>query len=75
MNILKRNIIPLAGIIRKRDETFFTGNQSDSLFSGISNNHVIKWRVIWTSGRLDDQDKECIWEWITLFLNLAEKYE
>lgn len=75
MNILKNNITPLAPIIRKRDESFFTGSASDDLFSGISSSHVIKWRDIWTSGRLDNDDKNCIWDWITLFLNLAEKYE
>jgi len=75
MKILKNNITPVANTIRKRDETFFTGNASDDLFSGISSNHVIKWRDIWTSGRLDKDDKDCIWDWITLFLNLSEKYE
>jgi hypothetical protein len=75
MRILKNNITPVADIIRKRDESFFTSNASDELFSGISDTHVIKWRTIWTSDRLDAEDKECIWQWITLFLNLAEKYE
>ena len=73
-NILRRNILPLTDIIRKRKDSFFTTSESDELFSMISNKHVIKWRDIWTSGRLDDDDKTNIWDWVTLFLNLAEQY-
>lgn len=74
MTILKTNITPLKDTIRRRDDSFFLTNQSASLFSGISSDNVIKWREIWTSERLDQEDKDCIWDWITLFLNLSEKY-
>lgn len=65
-------ILPNAEMVRKRNEKFFL-NDTD-MFSGINNDKVVKWKNMWTSGRLDSDSKETIFKWFDLFLSLAETY-
>ena len=64
--------LPFKDAIKKRDETFFMNN--NSLFEKVNQNKVNHFRKLWTSPKLDEEDKEIIWAWYDTFILLAEKY-
>jgi hypothetical protein len=64
--------LPFKESIKKRDETFFMNN--NSLFEKVNQNKVNHFRKLWTSPKLDKEDKEIIWAWYDTFITLAEKY-
>jgi hypothetical protein len=54
--------------IKKRDDQFFLQNV---LFSNINKSDIFK--NIWIS-KLDDDDKQMIWDWVDAFMKLANSY-
>lgn len=54
--------------IKKRDDQFFLQNV---LFSKINKSDIFK--NIWIS-KLDDDDKQMIWDWVDAFMKLANSY-
>lgn len=59
--------------INERDELYFISN--NSLFSKLNSNNVNKFRQIWESNKLDEEEKKTIWKWIDSFVFLADKYK
>lgn len=65
-------IIPVKTMIENKNEEFFLSGKAS--FLDITNNKVSKWTTIWKSSRLNNDDRECIWKWMNVFLNLATMY-
>jgi hypothetical protein len=66
-------IIP-SEMIRKRNDKFFL-DYSNLIFAGVNDDKIIRWKQLWRSKRLDKDDREQIWLWMQLFLDLAEMYD
>lgn len=71
-NKLTQNILPLEDVIVSRDERFFI--EDNDVFVMANKDKVYKWKAIWQSDRLDEQDRKNIWKWVDLFLKLAKLY-
>lgn len=65
-------IIPHKETIEKRDDKFFLTD--NTVFGGIDSDKVIRWRNLWTSKRLDKDDRDSIWLWMDLFVRLCDMY-
>lgn len=65
--------LPLKETIKRRNENFFLHN--NALFEKINQNKVNHFKKLWTSPKLDDEDKNIIWAWYDTFISLAEKYQ
>jgi hypothetical protein len=72
MKSFSEKCIPLKDVIKKRDESFFLNE--NVLFSKIDQNKVNHFRRLWTSPKLDNEDRNVIWAWYDAFILLAEKY-
>jgi hypothetical protein len=72
VEVFARRIIPFSDIVRKKDEKFFL--ECEDVFKGLGKDKVSYFKNIWTSGNLDEDDKENIWKWFHLFLSLSENY-
>lgn len=69
-----RDLLPLKKIVDERDEKFFL--QNDVLYeqSGVALNKVNNFRQLWSSNKLDDNDREVIWQWMDLLNNIGGQY-
>lgn len=70
---LVRFILPLKEKIVNRDETFFL--QDECLFSALREQaeDVMIFKELWKNAP-DNEAKECIWQWLDLFVLLSDKY-
>lgn len=75
LNYFIENILPFKQMVVDRNETFFLNHCS--LFEQNENrkDKVNKFKKLWTSSQLDDDDKKVIWEWFDSFVFLAERYQ
>ena len=73
MNHIIHMILPLKQLVVNKDETFFLEN--NVLFSALNSGKVNHFKKLWRSGRLDNDDKDVVWKWMTSFIFLAEKYQ
>lgn len=73
MNYFIKEFIPLKQLIEEKNEKFFLENTT--IFSKINKSKVMHFKKLWRSGRLDNEDKEVIWKWLTSFIFLSEKYQ
>jgi hypothetical protein len=69
MNVFSQKIEPYKEKIKERDDKFFLENTS--LFTGANENSVINLKKIWSSTKLDTDDREVIWNWIDIFVKLS----
>lgn len=67
------NILPLKNNIKEKDESIFLDN--DALFEKLNKDNVNRFKKLWRSGRLDQKDKDVVWEWLNLFIKLMEKHQ
>jgi hypothetical protein len=67
------NVLPYKEMIKKRDETFFLEN--NHMFGMLDGGKVSHFKKLWTSERLDDDDKDTIWQWFDMFCALTEAYK
>jgi|UniRef100_A0A6C0KQ46 hypothetical protein len=65
--------LPLKDVIKRRDQSFFLSN--NVLFEKIDQNKVNHFKKLWTSPKLDDDDRCVIWAWYDNFVALSEKYQ
>ena len=72
LNVFSSRILPARDMIINKNEQFFL--RDDNVFMGINNDKVIRWKKIWLSKKLDNDDKETIWKWLKIFLSLSEMY-
>ena len=73
MNHIIHMILPLKQLVVSKDESFFLDN--NVLFSALNSGKVNHFKKLWRSGRLDNEDKNVVWKWMTSFIYLAEKYQ
>ena len=77
MNYFVQKILPLKKMVDERDEDFFLNHCS--LFEDIQNdnqkNKVSKFKKLWRSNCLDEDDRIVIWKWFDSFMFLSEKYQ
>jgi hypothetical protein len=71
INYFITNVLPHKGMIKNRDERFFT--ELNVIYFGLTENSSLK--KIWIEKQLDEEDKDVIWKWIDLFVAMCEKYK
>ena len=71
-----RDCLPYKKFIQEKNDLFFLN--SDIIYntyaSEVGQDEMNKFKEMWTSGRLDEEDKECIWAWMILFFRLSMSY-
>ena len=77
VNYFVQKILPLKKMVDERDEDFFLNHCS--IFEDINNdtqkNKVNKFKKLWRSNCLDEDDRIVIWKWFDSFMFLSEKYQ
>jgi hypothetical protein len=77
MNYFVQKILPLKKMVEERNEDFFLNHCS--LFEDIQNdtqkNKVNRFKKLWRSNCLDEDDRIVIWKWFDSFMFLTEKYQ
>lgn len=70
-------VMPYKDMITNRDEDFFLNHCT--LFSGPSvgenQGTVNRFKTLWRSPALDDDDKEIVWQWFETFIAIVESYQ
>ena len=66
-------VIPKREFIVKRDERYFTEN--DTIFGKLPKNKVDHFKNLYLSGKIGDDEKQVIWDYFDVFLTLAENFE
>ena len=77
MNYFVRCILPLKDIIKERDEDFFLNKCTlfESVTGQTDKNKVNRFKTLWRSPSLDEEDRKIIWTWFDSFVYLTEKYQ
>ena len=70
--VFSKRLLPYKQMILNKDEKFFI--EGDDVFKGVSSDTVSYCKNIWLSEKITSEDKEQIWKWFKLFVNLSEKY-
>lgn len=72
MTYISNKLLPLDNYVKAKDDRFFLEHQV--LFEELRDeqNKVNYFKNVWTN--LDEDNKEVIWNWFALFLNIAKKY-
>ena len=73
MNHVIHMILPLNQLVITKDEKFFLEN--NVFDESVSKSKILHFKKLWRSGRLDNDDKDVVWKWMTSFIFLAEKYQ
>lgn len=73
MNICIKNILPYRDMIYTKNSCFFTDNHD--LFSQMYPDKPSIMKRLWTSDEIDDDDKDCIFEWMKGIVMMAERYQ
>jgi hypothetical protein len=69
-----KDLLPLHGIIAKRDSKFFLENDILYQNASVSSQKVNHFRKLWVSKRLDAADREMVWKWMDLFIHISKAY-
>lgn len=72
IKIFSSRILPHKQMVIDKDEQFFLS--CNDIFEGLGKDKVSYFKNIWTSPQVTAEDKEQIWRWFRLFVNLTEKY-
>lgn len=67
------HVLPHKDMIKNRNENFFLEN--NHMFGMLNNDKVIHFKKLWTSTRLDKDDRNVIWQWFDTFCALIESYQ
>jgi len=69
-------ILPHKEMVLNKDEEFFL-TKCGSLLSGteVTTDELDHFKKIWTSDSLTEDDKENLWKWFKLFLDIAIEYD
>ena len=68
---INANSNQLRKMIKERNETFFLEHDA---FYGTDQSKVSHFRNLWLSNDLDNETKVTIWNWIDIFVSIADKY-
>lgn len=66
------HVIPHKDMIKNRNENFFLEN--NHIFGMLDGGKVMHFKKLWTSKRLDKDDRDAIWKWFDTFCALVEAY-
>lgn len=69
-----RDLLPLKGQIKKKDSDFFLNNCILYTHGQIPENRVDHFKDLWLSDKLDDNDRDMIWKWMSLLTKIADQY-
>jgi hypothetical protein len=72
LSIMTVRIIPHIDHITSRNDQFFL--REESVFGGVDEGSVIKFKKLWSSDRLVPDDRKAIWKWIDLMVKFAKMY-
>jgi hypothetical protein len=77
MNYVILNILPLKYLVTNRDEDFFLNkcNLFESIEGHEQKTKINRFKKLWRSECLDDDDRKIVWEWFDTFILLSEKYQ
>ena len=67
------HVLPHKKAIQNRDERFFL--EHNNIFGMFDSSKVLHFKKLWTSDRLDSDDREAIWKWFDLLCALSELYK
>ncbi len=70
-----RDLLPLKGHVKLRDEAFFLNNSLLYTGGNIGDDKIDHFKNLWKSSKLDDETREVIWQWMDLLFSIAERYE
>lgn len=77
VNYFVQKILPLKKMVDERNEDFFLNHCL--IFEDINNDtqkhKVNKFKKLWRSNCLDEDDRIVIWKWFDSFMFLSEKYQ
>ena len=70
-------ILPFKEMVKERDEDFFLNKCElfESFGGNDDKNKVNRFKKLWRSPSLDDDDKRVVWEWFDSFIFLSKKYQ
>lgn len=69
-----RDLLPLKEQIKNKDSDFFLNNCILYTHGQIAENRVDHFKQLWLSDKLDDNDREIIWKWMSLLTRIADQY-
>lgn len=69
-----RDLLPFQNQVKERDESFFLNNQLLYTGGNMAQSRINHFKKLWVSEKLDDNDREIIWQWMDAFNNIANKY-
>lgn len=68
---INKNNQELRKMVKERNDSFFLEH---SLFDNLGKEKISHFKKLWRSGRLDEEDKLVIWNWVDAFIYLGDKY-
>lgn len=69
-----RDLLPLREQVKAKNQDFFLQNSILYTGASLANDKVNHFKDLWLSNQLDDNDRDIIWKWMDLFINIAHKY-
>lgn len=66
------HVLPHRQVIASRNEKFFIEN--NHMFGMLDTGKVLHFKKLWTSKRLDKDDRDAIWKWFDTFCALVDAY-
>ena len=69
-----RELLPHKALVVNRDDTFFLENSLLATKGHVESEKADFLATMWRENRLDEQDKLIIWEWMDVFMQIADKY-
>lgn len=67
-----RDLLPLKQQIEQKDSSFFI--QNSVLYSQIADSKVNHFKNLWLSEKLDNEDRDIIWQWMAVLTKIADQY-
>lgn len=73
INHFIKDILHLKDKVIQRDSTFFLENRLLYLDANIDENKTNHFKELWQKD-IDDEDRDTIWEWFDVLINISEQY-
>lgn len=75
MTYIIKNLCPLHEMVKNRNEQFFLNyNVLFEKFGEGESTRVNKFKQLWLSNQLEDDEKEAVWQWFNSFIILGNSY-
>ena len=73
MDYFVKNVLPVKDMITNRDEKIFT--ESNVFYFGLDSLNCKGLKGLWAEGKVDEDNKKVIWQWLDSFVSIAERYK